>query len=509
MNNKAVIYARYSSSSQTEQSIETQIDICLAYAKDKNLVVIKEYIDKGISGTSANRPGFRKMIADSYTDAFQYVIVYKLDRFARDEYDDIRFERLLNDNGVKRLSATEDIPEDYFSGALIKAVTRLNNENYSRLLSQRVTAGLNKNVEKGLMVGGSVTWGYKMVDKKYVIDEVTSIYVKMIFENYASGMTAMQITNDLLSKGIYNANDKPFRWQHIYKILKNKRYIGIFNYKGKEYADFIPPIISRSLYDTVQSKLGNNATKKGRIRYKVKYLLTGKLYCGHCGNPMSGVSGTGKNQKYYYYQCKTPGCDKHNEKKDYLEDMVVEFTINEIIKSDKLDSWIKNSLKVHLSSFDNDEIILKDLKAQILKTNNEINNIMNAIKQGIITSSTKKELETLEQRLSNLENEYAIKAAEKPEPLTFQDIKDWFEHFKTDNPTQSDKEDIIEALVDRVDVYDDKLVVYYNISSELKLEYLRCSFKLTTSPPNENLNEHQVFYSPTHIIVVFIRKKSL
>lgn len=503
---KAVIYARYSSSSQNEQSIETQIDICKTFAKNKNLVVIKEYIDKGISGTSANRPGFKHMINDSYSGSFQYVIVYKLDRFARDEYDDIRFERLLNDNGVTRLSATEEIPDDYFSGALIKAVTRLNNENYSRLLSQRVTAGLNKNVEKGLMVGGSVTFGYDMVDKKYVINQTTSLYIKMIFDMYASGSTAKEIAAHLNSKGILNANNKPFAWQHIYKILKNKRYIGVFKYKGKEYNDFIPPIIDRALFDKAHSKLGNNATKKGRVRNYVKYLLTGKLYCGHCGQPMSGISGTSHTyKKYYYYQCKTPGCDKQNEKKDNLEDMVVYNTINEVVKSPNLDVWIKNSLKIHLNSFEDDEYILKDIKSKITKTKNEIDNILTAIKQGIITSSTKSELETLEQRLSNLTNEYDIKSAERPDPLTFDDIKEWFNHFNFEIPTQSDKEDIIEALVDRVDVYDDKLVVYYNLSNELKMEYMKSSFKLTTSPPNENLNELYVYYSPSHLIVAFTR----
>ena len=264
------------------------------------------------------------MINDSYSGLFQYVIVYKLDRFARDEYDDIRFERLLNDNGVTRLSATEEIPDDYFSGALIKAVTRLNNENYSRLLSQRVNAGLDKNVEKGLMVGGSVTFGYDMVDKKYVINQTTSLYIKMIFDMYASGSTAKEIATHLNSKGIVNANDKPFQLKHIYKILKNKRYIGVFTYKDKEHKDFIPPIIDLSLFENVQSKLGKNATKKGRKRYKVKYLLTGKVYCGYCGQPMSGLSGTSRSSKIYqYYQCKTLSCDKKNEKKDNLEDMVV------------------------------------------------------------------------------------------------------------------------------------------------------------------------------------------
>lgn len=238
----------------------------------------------------------------------------------------------------------------------------------------------------------------------------------------------------------------------------------------------------------MQSKRGNNITKKGRVRNNVKYLLTSKLYCGHCGQPMSGISGTSHtDKKYYYYQCKTKGCKKSNEKKVHLENMVVNFTINEIIKSDKLDSWIKNSMKVYLSVFEDDEVILKDIKSRLFKVNNEISNIITAIKQGIITSSTKDELTLLEDKKTHLEREYDIKKASKPEPLQFEDIKTWFAQFRTNKPTQSDKEDIIDALVDRVDIYDNKVAIYYNLSNELRMEYIKSSFKLTTCPPNQNL----------------------
>lgn len=287
--NRAVIYARYSSSSQSEQSIDTQIDICSDYAQKHGMVIVNSYIDKGMTGTNTKRPGFQKMIADSFNGSFEFVLVYKLDRFARDEYDDMQYERVLNDNGVTRISATEPMPEDYFSGALVKAITRISNEQYSRLLSQRVTHGLNKNVELGKMVGGSVTFGYDMVDKKYIINEERASYVRMMFEMYVNGYTFDQIIKELTSKGIYNINDKTFQFQHISKILHNKRYIGIFKYKGIEYPNFIPFIIDDETFMQVQSKLGRNATKRGRTRYEVSYHLTGKLYCGYCGGEMTVI----------------------------------------------------------------------------------------------------------------------------------------------------------------------------------------------------------------------------
>jgi len=280
--NRAVIYARYSSTGQNDQSIDTQIDICKAYASSRDLIVVDTYIDRGLTGTNTNRPGFQRMIEDSYLKRFDFVIVYKLDRFARDEYDDIRFERLLNANGVKRLSATESIPDDYFSAALIKAVTRLNNEQYSRILSERVNAGLDKNVQRGLMVGGSITYGYKMINKKYLIDDATAPFVVKIFEMYAEGHTANEIILFLTSNGIFNVNDKSFMMQHIMKILRNKRYIGTFIYKGIEHPNFVPPIIDEHLFNQVQGRI-KKAKNRRRVRSDVEYLLTGKLFCGLYG----------------------------------------------------------------------------------------------------------------------------------------------------------------------------------------------------------------------------------
>ncbi len=460
---KAVIYARYSSSSQNDQSIDTQIDICKKFAKARKLVIVDYYIDKGLTGTNANRPGFQKMIEDSYLEKFKYVIVYKLDRFSRDEYDDIYYEKLLNDNGVKRLSATETIPEDYFSGKLIKAVTRLNNEQYSRVLSERVNAGLDKNIERGLMVGGSITWGYKLVDKKYVVDDEISKHVQMIFDMYIGGSTAKEIIDYLSRNGIYNSNGNKFQFQHIFKILRNKRYIGTLTYKGIEHVNFIPPIIDKSLFADVSKKLSNSRNQY-RHKPRINYSLTGKLFCGECGSPMTGYSGTGRHgSKFRYYKCSS--CHKKNERKDILENTIVNLTINEIINSEHLDSWIDAAIKVYNEQFKNIDYLLKNIQAEILKTKNEIANVIKAIKLGIITESTKSELESLENKKKSLEIEYLQKDALKPNAPNHDIIKNWFKHFETKSPNQSDKDNIIGALVSKVIKYDNSIEVYFFIGN--------------------------------------------
>jgi DNA invertase Pin-like site-specific DNA recombinase len=469
--NKAVIYARYSSSSQNEQSIDTQIDICKQYAKERKLVVVKEYVDKGISGTSANRPAFKQMINDSYNGLFKYVIVYKLDRFARDEFDDIRFERLLNDNGVKRLSATEVIPEDYFSGALIKAVTRLNNENYSRLLSQRVTAGLDKNVEKGLMVGGSVTWGYKIVNKKYEIDEKSAFYVRMIFDLFKQGFTTKAICKDLLEKGITNSNGKNFQHQHISKILHNKRYIGVFEYKGKEYPDFLPPIIDKDTFDIVQSKLGKNATKKGRIRKNTDYYLSGKLFCGYCNTKMTGYSGTGRHGgKFHYYKCPNKSCEKNSIKKEYLEHSVVDLVFDHVLNSDNLDAWIRNSIKLYEASFEHKDKEVELIKSRITGVNKKINNIVQSLAKIGYSEPLHEELEKLEKQKFTLDTELAVKESYSPRVIHTITMKRMFLQFKSDPHSPENTKAIIDLLVKKVVLYDDFVRVVINIEQELMVE---------------------------------------
>ena len=107
----AVIYCRYSSDSQTEQSIDGQLRVCNEYAKSNDIVVLDTYIDRAMTGTNDNRPDFQRMIKDSAKRAFDIILVYKFDRFSRNKYETAIHKKTLKDNGVKVVSATEYIPD--------------------------------------------------------------------------------------------------------------------------------------------------------------------------------------------------------------------------------------------------------------------------------------------------------------------------------------------------------------------------------------------------------------
>ena len=137
---KAVIYARYSSDSQREESIEGQLRECLEFANKIGVDVVANYIDRAMTATSDNRPDFQRMIKDSYKHCFDMIIVWKLDRFSRDRYDSAHYKHILKKNGVKVVSAKENIsegPEGIILESMLEGFEHTNgHKEYNKLNSE-------------------------------------------------------------------------------------------------------------------------------------------------------------------------------------------------------------------------------------------------------------------------------------------------------------------------------------------------------------------------------------
>lgn len=263
-----VIYARYSSDRQTEQSIEGQLKECYAYAQRNCYTVVGEYIDRAISGTTDNRPEFLHMITDGDKKIFQAVLVYQLDRFARNRLDSAIYKARLKKNGIRVLSARENISDDA-SGVLMEAVLEGMAEYYSVELSQKIRRGLNINAEKCICTGGGIALGFCVdSNKHFQIDPDTAPVVRHIFEMYASGHTMADIIRYLNLQGITTSRGNEFNKNSINRILRNKRYIGIYTFKGKETPGGLPRIISDDLFYEVQDMMDKK--KKAPARAKVK-----------------------------------------------------------------------------------------------------------------------------------------------------------------------------------------------------------------------------------------------
>ena len=220
-----VIYARFSSHSQTEQSIEGQLKTCYEYAAKNNYTVIGEYIDRALSGTTDNRPDFLRMIEDSSKKTFQGVLVYQLDRFARNRYDSATYKAKLKKNGVRVLSARENITEDA-SGILVEGLLESMAEYYSAELSQKIRRGMDINAQKCLCTGGNVALGFKVDETKhFIVDEETAPIVREIFEMYASGKTVTEIITMMNARQLRTSRGAEWNKNSLRTMLKNKRYI--------------------------------------------------------------------------------------------------------------------------------------------------------------------------------------------------------------------------------------------------------------------------------------------
>lgn len=253
-----VIYARYSSHSQTEQSIEGQLQTCYEYVKQNGHTVVGEYIDRAQSGTTDSRAEFQRMLADSDKHTFEGVLVYQLDRFARNRYDSAINKAKLKKNGVRVISARENISEDA-SGILVEGVLESMAEYYSAELSQKIRRGMTINAEKCLSNGSNPGLGYLVDEERHFhVNPETAPLIREIFERYASGETVTDITKDLNARQIKTSIGKDFNKNSLHRLLRNKRYIGSYIYKETETPNGMPRIIDDELFERVQHILDRN-----------------------------------------------------------------------------------------------------------------------------------------------------------------------------------------------------------------------------------------------------------
>ena len=459
----AVIYARYSTDSQREESIEGQIRECTAYAEKNGFTVVKHYIDRAVSAKTDNRPQFQQMIKDSERGIFDVIIVWKLDRFARNRYDSARYKTQLKRNGVKLVSATEVIsagPE----GIILESVLEGYAEYYSADLSEKVVRGMTENALKGIYNGGTIPFGY-MIDetRHYQPDPLLAPYVEQTFQKYADGATMTDLRDWLKAHNIKNSMGGEMSYNTIQRMLSNRRYIGELRLRDVVQPNAIPALVSEELFNKVQKKLAKN--KKAPARHKAEeiYLLTTKLYCGKCGALMfgeSGVSHTGK--MYTYYKCaaakKKKTCDKKAVRKQWLEDLVV----NETMKLVEDDASM-NAIIVKVMELQNQESTdLPIYEKQLKETEVGITNMLNAIQMGILTSSTKERLEALEDQRKELQARIAEERLAKPK-MKEEFVRFWLLRFRKLDMTQPEqRQALVDTFINAIYLYDDKVLITFN-----------------------------------------------
>ena len=461
---KTVIYARYSSDSQREESIEGQLRECAAFAEKNGITVLRSYIDRALSARTADRPEFQNMIKDSEQKLFDVVLIWKLDRFSRDRYDSAHYKRILKKNGVKVISVKENI-SDGPEGIILESMLEGYAEYYSAELSEKIQRGQKENALKGKNNGGGVPLGY-LLDKKaqkLVIDPTTAPLVVEVFEKYADGKSVRSIVEDFNARGLKTKRGQPFNINSFSSLLKNRKYIGEYRYQDVVIEGGVPAIVPEALFNRVQERMEKNRHAPAMAKAKEDYLLTTKLFCGKCERMMVGESGTSHTgDKHYYYKCagakRKLGCKKKSAKKDFIERAAVVLTVNRVLKDEEIDRIADGILTLQAS----EDTTIPALKKQLADTERGIENMLNAIQQGVLTSSTKERLEALEKQRDNLK--IAVLQAELQKPkYTKEQIVRWIGQFKCgDVNSREYQKRIIDTFVNSLYLFDDRLVITYN-----------------------------------------------
>ncbi len=424
--NTAVIYARFSSAHQREESIEAQVRACKDYARRNGLQVINTYADSAKTGTNADREAFQQMIEDSSEGTFRYVIIHKLDRFSRDKYDSVTYKRKLKVNGVTLRSVLENLdgsPESLILESLLEGMAAY----YSQNLSRESLKGQMENGYKCLYNGGLPPLGYD-IDKatgKYVINEKEAEIVRYIFSQYAEGTGYNKIIAHLNGIGYRTKRGNQFGKNSLQALLKNLKYTGVYTFNLKIRKDVtgtrnpqfkpkdewiyieggVPAIIDKETFDRVQTKLAENRENAGRFKTRRSYMLSGLVRCGECGSPMwaqSHVAGC-HGLLYLNYECAGKAykrtCTNRGIRKESIENYVLDelcntlFTENSIKKLAALLNAYCDKVKcASREEYEQNVIELSEIKGKIEKI------IQLVAESGISIDLVKDEIKGLEER---------------------------------------------------------------------------------------------------------------
>lgn len=453
---RAVFYGRYSSDRQTEQSIEGQRRVCEEFAKAEQIQIVGEYIDRATSGTSTDhREQFRKMLKDSKHGGWDYVLVYKLDRFARSRYDSAISKQQLKKNGVRVLSATERIT-DSPEGILIEGLLESMDEYFSRELSRKCKRGIRESIIKGHNFGGRALYGYDRKDKRFVINEEQAVNVRWIFQSYLSGCTLQSIADQLNAEGYRTNYGNAFKQDTVSDILHNDKYTGTHYIDGIEEPETCPIIITRATFERVQEKLQRSVHRAREHATGHTYALSGLLECGICGKYVCGSS---VGRKYFYYTCRSREHTENNVhiNADRLEQVVID-ALQTFFTEEQVSTLAERLYQIYTTDMDG--------KPDRSKRLNEIEKQLQGTVNALIACPSSK---ALQEKLAQLEEQKAeIEKLPILQPqLKKEHFENYFHRLALRLEHMEDRQTFFHTVIHKVLVYPEKAIIILNMTDEM------------------------------------------
>lgn len=480
-NNLAIAYYRFSSHSQNEASIDQQRELAHEWADAHGFKIVQEYEDAAISGTTDARPGFQQMLSEVAKIRPHTLIMWKTDRLGRDKYVLAMAKKKIRDAGCEIHLLAEHIPTEGPEGVLIEGLMEAMAEYYSRQLSQNIQRGMDYNAQHALYNGHKL-FGYDVdrSTKKYIPDPNTAPFVQWAFKEYASGRPLKTIAEEMNAQGLRTPRNAKFSVNMLNKMLKNRAYIGEYHHGDITVAGGMPVLVDEATFDRAQRRFAENKRKGSQRAHGMneneapRYWLTGKLYCGECGSTMQGVSGTSKTGRtYYYYYCsaqRRKECHLHKARKQDLEDMVL-FALHNIVDDEENVTALALDAAEYYEKNHNDTAYLEALEAKRKEVEKSLANLVKVIEKGVVSDTVTERLTQLEEQKSALNDAIEtenVRVSLCEDRHSIQAYFDKFLHADVNDPEIRDQ--VFEYFVDKVYLYDDKLVVSMWFSEDDKQE---------------------------------------
>ena len=410
-NNLAVVYARYSSHSQNEASIEQQLEAAREYARKNGLEIVKEYTDAAMSGRDKNRPGLNLMLAEVKKLKPAHCLLWKGDRLARDKMLAMISKNELKSAGCFPVYITEGLDPQTPEGELLESLLEALSAFYARQAQENIERGMSYNA-KHCLSNGAKKYGYITgSDKRYEVNPLEAQIVREIYVRYDRGERPIEIADSLNERGLRTARGKLWRVDSVAKILRNPAYKGVYVWRDHEVEGGMPSIVEKDLWERVAKRRDSHKRHKRQEGKHADYWLTTKLFCGECGEPMSGAYGrsSGNGHEYYYYRCTNKECKMRNVRKEELEKRVSYILGAVLNNADNIADLAASAYAEYLRS--KDDGILEGLRAKKREVESKTENYMKAVENGCVTNLITEKLLALDEEREGLMRAIAIEEA--------------------------------------------------------------------------------------------------
>jgi site-specific DNA recombinase len=305
---RCAVYTRKSTDEGLEKefnSLDAQRESCEAYISSQRsegwVLVHDRYDDGGVSGGTLERPALKRLLADIEAGLVDVVVVYKIDRLSRSLMDFAKLVQIFDQNEVTFVSVTQSFNTTTSMGRLTLNILLSFAQFEREVIGERVRDKIAASRARGMWMGGPVPLGYRVENRKLLVDEAAATTVRRVFEGFADSGSATRLLPILRAEGCLTKNGRPFDKGAVYKLLVNRVYLGEAVHKGKSYPGEHAAIIPLALWNRVHEIMATNPhMRAGLARNRSPALLRGLIF-GADGRALSPTHARKQGRLYRYY----------------------------------------------------------------------------------------------------------------------------------------------------------------------------------------------------------------